>query len=174
MGMACSRSTPLPCGTPSMMSISTTSASSFDASQCAAVAPTLPEPTTVTFLRMMPHSVRIMCHSMNPKLRDGEQAAGKVEKQIPRGLKPTRDDKNIKFLDADLKVRSTKNSPSPTFSAASKSVPRLNGPLLRYQLRHRRHVLDHVARELAGLDLGCALRSEEHTSEIQSRPYPVC
>ena len=53
MGMASSRSRPLPWGTPSMMSISTTSASSAAAIQCAAVAPTLPEPTTVTFLRMV-------------------------------------------------------------------------------------------------------------------------
>src|ERR1700704_1019595 len=34
------------------MSMSTTSASSLEAIQCAAVAPTFPEPTTVTFLRM--------------------------------------------------------------------------------------------------------------------------
>src|ERR1700751_3967416 len=52
MGMASSKSRPLPCGTPSMMSIKTTSASSFDAIQCAAVAPTLPEPTMLTFFRM--------------------------------------------------------------------------------------------------------------------------
>src|SRR3984885_11603205 len=52
MGMASSRSRPLPCGTPSMMSIRTTSASSFEAIQWAAVAPTFPEPTMVTFLRM--------------------------------------------------------------------------------------------------------------------------
>src|SRR5436305_3455305 len=52
MGMASSRSSPLPWGTPSMMSMSTTSASSLPAIQWAAVAPTLPAPTTVTFLRM--------------------------------------------------------------------------------------------------------------------------
>src|SRR5215469_262651 len=52
MGMASSRSRPLPWGTPSMMSMSTTSASSLDAIQWAAVAPTLPEPTILTFLRM--------------------------------------------------------------------------------------------------------------------------
>src|ERR1700687_1674815 len=52
IGMASSRSKPLPCGTPSMISISTTSASSLAAIQWAAVAPTLPEPTIVTFLRM--------------------------------------------------------------------------------------------------------------------------
>src|SRR5437879_10700461 len=50
--MASSKSRPLPCGTPSMMSISTMSASSFAAIQCAAVAPTLPEPTIETLLRM--------------------------------------------------------------------------------------------------------------------------
>src|SRR5213080_2092775 len=53
MGMDSSRSRPLPCGTPSMMSIRTTSANSFEAIQCAAVAPTFPEPTIVTFLRMV-------------------------------------------------------------------------------------------------------------------------
>src|SRR5208283_536708 len=53
MGMAWRRSRPLPCGTPSMMSMSTTSANSFDAIQWAAVAPTFPEPTTVTLLRMI-------------------------------------------------------------------------------------------------------------------------
>src|ERR1700747_2905296 len=52
MGMASSRSRPLPCGTPSMMSMRTTSASSLEVIQWAAVAPTLPEPTMVTFLRM--------------------------------------------------------------------------------------------------------------------------
>src|SRR6266581_5641924 len=52
MGMASSRSSPLPWGTPSMMSMSTTSASSLEAIQWAAVAPTFPEPTMVTFLRM--------------------------------------------------------------------------------------------------------------------------
>src|SRR6266540_3536645 len=41
-------SSPLPCGTPGRMSMSTTSASSLSAIERAAVAPTLPEPTTVT------------------------------------------------------------------------------------------------------------------------------
>src|SRR5262252_2709740 len=50
--MASSRSRPLPCGTPSIMSMRTTSPSSFEAIQCAAVAPTFPEPTIVTFLRI--------------------------------------------------------------------------------------------------------------------------
>src|SRR5258706_8243177 len=45
-------SRPLPCGMPSTMSISTISASSRSASRCASVAPTLPPPTTVTFLFM--------------------------------------------------------------------------------------------------------------------------
>src|SRR5215469_8362226 len=53
IGIASSRSNPFPWGTPSMMSMSTTSHNSLAAIQCAAVAPTLPEPTTVTFLRMM-------------------------------------------------------------------------------------------------------------------------
>src|SRR5579864_577146 len=53
MGMASSRSRPLPWGTPSMMSIRTTSASSLAAIQCAAVAPTFPEPTMLTLLRMI-------------------------------------------------------------------------------------------------------------------------
>src|SRR5262245_23058171 len=38
----------LPWGTPSMMSIRATSAISFSTMRCAAVAPTLPAPTTVT------------------------------------------------------------------------------------------------------------------------------
>src|ERR1039458_6123216 len=50
--MACSRSSALPCGTPSMMSIRTTSASSLAAIQWAAVAPTFPAPTIETFLRI--------------------------------------------------------------------------------------------------------------------------
>src|ERR1700750_2418064 len=52
MGMASSRSSALPWGMPSTTSISTTSASSLAAIQCAAFAPTFPAPTTVTFLRM--------------------------------------------------------------------------------------------------------------------------
>src|SRR5579864_7083965 len=52
MGIASRRSRPLPWGTPSMMSMSTTSASSLEAIQWAAVAPTFPEPTIVTFFRM--------------------------------------------------------------------------------------------------------------------------
>src|SRR5208337_3341568 len=51
--MASSRSRPLPCGTPSTTSTSTTSASSLAAIQCAAVAPTLPAPITLTFFRML-------------------------------------------------------------------------------------------------------------------------
>src|SRR5262245_20689946 len=38
-----------PCGTPWTISTSTTSASSLSAIRCAAVAPTLPAPSTVTF-----------------------------------------------------------------------------------------------------------------------------
>src|SRR5580698_7579850 len=53
IGMASSRSSALPCGTPSTTSISTTSASSYAAIQCAAVAPTLPAPTIVTFFRIL-------------------------------------------------------------------------------------------------------------------------
>src|SRR6476660_6308196 len=52
IGMASSKSRPLPWGTPSTMSINTTSASSLEAIQWAAVAPTFPEPTIVTFFRM--------------------------------------------------------------------------------------------------------------------------
>src|ERR1700738_2339061 len=50
--MASSRSSALPWGTPSTTSIKTTSANSFDAIQCAAVAPTLPAPTMLTFFRI--------------------------------------------------------------------------------------------------------------------------
>src|SRR3954471_14490930 len=59
MGMASSRSSALPCGTPSTMSISTTSASSLLAIQWAAVAPTFPEPTIETFLRMNSPQVKL-------------------------------------------------------------------------------------------------------------------
>src|ERR1700760_3543922 len=52
IGKASSKSSPLPCGTPSTTSTSTTSASSLAAIQCAAVAPTLPAPTMVTFFRI--------------------------------------------------------------------------------------------------------------------------
>src|ERR1700761_4473791 len=52
IGMASRRSSALPCGIPSATSIRTTSASSLAAIQCAAVAPTFPAPTIVTFLRM--------------------------------------------------------------------------------------------------------------------------
>src|ERR1700761_864989 len=52
IGMASSRSRPLPWGTPSTTSISTTSASSLAAIQCAAVAPTFPAPTMLTFFRI--------------------------------------------------------------------------------------------------------------------------
>src|SRR5262245_59382846 len=47
MGPACSRSSALPCGTPSMTSTRTTSPSSFSTAYCATLAPTLPAPTTV-------------------------------------------------------------------------------------------------------------------------------
>ena len=50
-GAASARSKALPCGTPSTISTRTTSPSSLAASQCAAVAPTLPAPTTVIFFR---------------------------------------------------------------------------------------------------------------------------
>src|SRR5579862_6807140 len=53
MGMASSRSSALPCGMPSTTSTRTTSASSLDAIQWAAVAPTLPAPTMLTFLRIV-------------------------------------------------------------------------------------------------------------------------
>src|SRR5262245_44660551 len=59
-GPAWARSSALPCGMPSTMSTSTTSASSFDAIQWAQVAPTLPAPMTVTlFLRGMWLSSRV-------------------------------------------------------------------------------------------------------------------
>src|SRR5262249_12459226 len=47
-------SRPLPWGRPSMMSISTVSASSRSAIRCASVAPTFPAPTTVTFRFISP------------------------------------------------------------------------------------------------------------------------
>ena len=50
-------SSDLPCGTPSTMSTRTTSASSLSAIPCATVAPTLPAPTTVTFVFMAADSI---------------------------------------------------------------------------------------------------------------------
>jgi len=47
IGAACAKSKDLPCGVPSTISTKTTSANSFAAIQCAAVAPTFPAPTTV-------------------------------------------------------------------------------------------------------------------------------
>src|ERR1700728_3411175 len=51
-GADSSISSPLPCGTPSTTSTRTTSANSFAAIFWAVLAPTLPAPTTVTFLRI--------------------------------------------------------------------------------------------------------------------------
>src|SRR5947209_20172103 len=48
-------SKPLPCGTPSTTSTRTTSPSSFSARFIAQLAPTLPPPTTVIFLRISCH-----------------------------------------------------------------------------------------------------------------------
>src|SRR6266853_6610874 len=55
MGPIWSMSNPLPCGTPSTTSTRTTSPSSFDARFTAQLAPTLPPPTTVIFLRIRRH-----------------------------------------------------------------------------------------------------------------------
>src|SRR3972149_12093274 len=49
------KSSDLPCGTPSMMSTSATSAKPLSASKCAVVAPTLPAPTTVIFFLAILH-----------------------------------------------------------------------------------------------------------------------
>src|SRR5215472_4885782 len=56
--MASSKSSPFPWGMPSRTSIRTTFASSLEEIQWAAVAPTLPAPTMVTFLRMKKSSRR--------------------------------------------------------------------------------------------------------------------
>ena len=58
MGAASAKSRALPWGTPSIMSIKTTSQSSFSANRCAAVAPTCPAPITVAFLSIR-HSFHI-------------------------------------------------------------------------------------------------------------------
>src|SRR2546423_5894383 len=55
MGPIWSMSSPLPCGTPSTTSTRTTSPSSFKARFTAQLAPTLPPPTTVIFLRIRRH-----------------------------------------------------------------------------------------------------------------------
>src|SRR5271157_3744725 len=117
MGMASSRSSPLPCGTPSMMSISTTSQSSFAAIQCAAVAPTFPEPTTVTFFLIIPHSINDLATSSC-----------------------------IEVLKHWLKHCQARQ-PGQTHLV-----------LLGCQLCDRFHVVDHMGRELTGLDLGRAFQ----------------
>src|SRR3954468_20594411 len=54
IGADCHWSSPLPCGTPSTTStITTVLASSFSATRCAVVAPTLPAPTTVILLTII-------------------------------------------------------------------------------------------------------------------------
>src|SRR5881296_1558392 len=53
MGPACARSRALPCGTPSMTSMRTTSPSSRSTAYWATEAPTLPAPTTVIFGRRL-------------------------------------------------------------------------------------------------------------------------
>src|SRR6202789_4682792 len=68
IGMASSRSRPLPWGTPSTTSISPRSASSLSAIQCAAVAPTFPAPTMLTFFRIF-----LLTHVLN---HSGREFAG--------------------------------------------------------------------------------------------------
>src|SRR5579863_5835801 len=70
IGIASSRSRPFPWGTPSTMSIRTTSASSFEAIQWAAVAPTFPEPTIVTFLRMSSFLLRTIFNHRGHRVSD--------------------------------------------------------------------------------------------------------
>src|SRR5271170_6281041 len=60
MGNASSKSRPLPWGTPSTTSTSTMSANSLAAIQWAAVAPTFPAPTMVTFFRIF-----LLTHVLN-------------------------------------------------------------------------------------------------------------
>src|SRR6516162_10192705 len=122
MGMACSRSSALPCGTPSMMSISTTSQCSFDAIQCAAVAPTFPEPTTVTFFRIVNHSIRCL-----------------------------------------VSVSCTISLMRRFISPAGARFNTVCLFLFRRQLRDGLHIVDHMRRKLASLDLGRAL---QHTFEV--------
>src|ERR1017187_9256043 len=65
-------------------------------------------------------------------------------------------------------------SPLYSYPPESTLIRGWTAPLLRHQLRHRRHVLDHVTRELAGLDLGCtfqhALEVEHHHARQHDRP----
>src|SRR3972149_1191677 len=74
MGADSARSKPLPCGRPSMMSVKTTSQSSFAPSRCAAVPPTIPAPTTVTFFRID----RLSCRSCRsgPRLHVVDDGGG--------------------------------------------------------------------------------------------------
>src|SRR5688500_1069293 len=63
------RSRVLPWGTPSTMSTTTTSASSFAAIPCATVAPTFPPPTTVTFVFIA--KPRVVCNLRAHSIRKG-------------------------------------------------------------------------------------------------------
>jgi hypothetical protein len=52
-----------------------------------------------------------------------EVAAEKVEKQIPRGLKPARDDRKEMTCTAQLKLRPFERPAKWSFSAACEVVP---------------------------------------------------
>src|SRR5580700_10415311 len=127
IGMASSRSSPLPCGTPSMISIRTTSANSLAAIQCAAVAPTFPEPTTVTFLRISSFQrQKIDQHNHKGHERFTKELQGQ-ERVVLLPLCTFVSFVVIAFL-----------------------------PLARRAEHRCIHVLDDVASKLAGLDLGGA------------------
>src|SRR6266404_2046110 len=88
MGAASARSRAFPCGTPSTISTRTTSPSSFAASQCAAVAPTLPAPTTVIFFRAPMSSILCVGQVVNlPEMSDKLLTC--QQSVMKKGRKPT-------------------------------------------------------------------------------------
>src|SRR6516225_11497795 len=63
MGAACSRSSALPWGIPSITSTRTTSARRCETIQCAAECPTFPAPTIVTLARVL--ATRLPLHAVD-------------------------------------------------------------------------------------------------------------
>ena len=72
-------SSALPCGTPSRMSTRTTSAICFSTIRWAAVAPTFPAPTTVTFVL---HRPRILSDGAGKSKPDDRPASGSTGSQV--------------------------------------------------------------------------------------------
>src|ERR1700674_4533498 len=74
IGVDSSRSSALPAGTPSRISVSTTSAKPRSMMRCAVVEPTNPPPTTVTFLRMQSSLLEVRFPQWRPSgIRKGSR-----------------------------------------------------------------------------------------------------